>query len=205
MKKSILAAMLLLMFAVPFARGGGAQETGDLEQYIQSIRDKGMAEWAEADLRTLASILSGGSLLTFVKQDGSERLWNSYRSTSCPDPNADPEARAAWREREMAKANEIIARLKPLADEDASGFVSNVEGRRFRGIVEHGYLCAEVAKSPHADTALLAEACGLSLEQAVSRLDEYKATRVQLLELGFMDLPDVPTIPPATSVAGESR
>lgn len=111
-----------------------------------------------------------------------------YTSVLCPRPGMSEEARAQLR-KEMeameAKVKAEIARLRPLADRDGSGFVSSEEGHRFRNLYEMGRSVLVVTAGGLRDGGQAAERLQIPAEKLQEDLAAYAAVK------GFSPLPEL--------------
>ena len=152
----------------------------DFQAYVAEVRKAGMTESAKDDLSMVASIRTGGTLLTFQKDKMTGSCDFSYTGTACPVPGADPEAvrqRQTELQHRVERDSEI---LRKHADVDRSGFVSTAEGREFRNLIEFGYLAAHIVESEGATAADIARAARLATDETVARVAKYNDLARQL-------------------------
>lgn len=165
----ILTALGLLASGSSLA----GEDPPDLTEYIETIRESGMSEGARGWLHGAASLRAGGMILVYRKNEGSDRYWPSYTSTSCPLPGADPEKLAAWREELDSRTQTEFEALQHLADRDGSGFITTDEARRIKDLIEFGVLAKQIQQEAGPEISHLAAASGLESEAAQRRLSEY--------------------------------
>jgi len=163
----------------------------DLQAYVIEVRNLGMTESAESDLSMVAAIRTGGTLLTFSKDDVSGLYLSSYMSTACPAPGADPERIKEWQAELQGRVERDVVTLRHLADRDASGFVSTPEAREFRELVEFGYLAAHIVKSEAAAISILARAAHMAENKVAGRVAEYNTLAERLNESSDVKVPMV--------------
>ena len=173
----ILLATLICMVVVRPAR---ATDSPELQRYIDEARVFGMGEGARMTLRTVASVTTGGSIVTFAKVPGSDEYSQRYQSTSCPPRSADSLALLEWKKEFNARIDPEVEALRAIADTDSSGFVSGPEASSCRELIESGYFIAflraqgtvadsEIAKAVHVDEAALS-----------ARIEKYNDAAVRL-------------------------
>ncbi len=183
---------ILLFFLVVFAPGAATAGDGpDLTAYIESIRASGMSENASMQIGSVASILAGGTVLSYQKDPESGRYWGSYMSTTCPNPNADPPELTRWKQLKTDDTSKVRQQLRPFADADGSGFVTTSEGSDFRYLLEFGYLAAQAIRDDGATIEAVSRADGKDIAATEARLRKYLALSKQLSDAGVKGLPEV--------------
>jgi len=149
--------------------GALAGEPKDLEEYVAQARRTRMSELAEADLRTMAEVLTGATMLTFSRME-SGGYATTYRSGFCPLPGADSAQIERLRVELATKVAEALPRVKAVADRDRSGFVSTVEGFDFRESLVFGLKVAQLVTASGLNRRQeLVEATGLTSVQELER------------------------------------
>lgn len=170
--RAFLAVSLLAAGSV-FA---GEDMPADLRAYLEEIKAAGMTEDAAGSLRMVAAIETGESLLEIQTDEAGKISGRSYTARFCPRPGMSEEARAQLRkemEEMEAKVEREMARLKPLADRDGSGFVSSEEGMRFRRLYELGKSVLVVTADGLRDSKQVAERLQMPLETLQQDLEAY--------------------------------
>ncbi|MBU1701801.1 MAG: hypothetical protein KJ970_15130 [Candidatus Eisenbacteria bacterium] len=168
MKASLLVVLMVLLL------GCGDDRASDFEAYIATIRESGMTETAQSQVRMVASIRTGLSVLSFPKNEEEESYFMQYLSGSCPNPEATPDEIQLWRASLYAKLEPEYQELRRLADADQSGFVSTEEATRLRNMYEFGVMVTFVFDNTRQDIPATARGLGLTVEQLRSRLVEYE-------------------------------
>jgi len=79
-----------------------------------------MSEMARSHLTGIASILTGGTELTFQKDQASGVYWPTYRSTSCGNPNLSKEEAARVQEKAERATLGTLARALNETQEEVS-------------------------------------------------------------------------------------
>lgn len=185
---SWLFVILLVMPTVLAAED--AKDTDELSAYLEQIREWGMTEVARMHLRTIASIMSGGLLLSFEKDAKSGAYFTRYTSASCPSPEtSEAELQRLQKERE-ARVLPLLTKLQSIADMDDSGFVTTEEGVECRELVEFGYRAAHVLNEEGHDMEKICAGLSVNEEQVRERAKKYKKV---LAKAGFagVGLPDL--------------
>jgi len=176
--------LLLIVIATPGLScgqlSGSRTDPPDFRAYVAEVRKLGMTESAKGSLNVVASIRTGGMLLTFAKDEVTGSYDRSYQSTACPVPGTDPEILRRWQAEVQKRVDDDLDILRKHADRDASGFVSTVEGQEFLDLVEFGYLAAHIVEAEGASGEILARAASLSIDQADARVARYNALVKQL-------------------------
>jgi hypothetical protein len=168
----------------------------DFSAYVEEVRKAGMTESARGDLRMVAGIMLGGTVVEFPRDPASGGFGRAYRSTSCPAPGLSAQARAKLAEEAAAREAPIVERLREVADTDRSGFVSTSEGWELRRTFEFGIQLAAMAPREGGDRAKLAKLMNVTPAEFEQRLTAYGA-----LVRAFSGLPVryLPGIPPLAS------
>jgi hypothetical protein len=169
---------------------------------MTEVRKLGMTESASGDLSMVANIRTGGSLLIFPKDEITGAYGRSYQGTACPIPGADPEVTRQWQAEVQKRVERDMEILRKHADRDGSGFISTVEGREFRDLVEFGYLAAHIAESDAASATDVARAARLTAEQVEERVAQYNAVARRLNELSQFKIPLVELTAPGARASG---
>ena len=189
MKTTIVAILGLLLLA-----SGSQSQTedgSDLEAYIEEIRASGISEMGRSHVRSVSGICSGSSILEYRVDETSGRYWPSYTSATCPKPNADTVEIKEWKMLRLSEADMLANEFTRFADADGSGFVTTKEAADFRWLVEYGYLVAQVIRDEGPNVDFVVRASGKDVEEAVSRMEEYKALARRITEAGVTGLPDI--------------
>lgn len=188
-------AFLVLALLGAGSAFAGEEMPADLKAYLEEIKAAGMTEDAASSLRTVAAIEVGASLLEITTDEAGKISGRQYTAAFCPRPGMSEEARAELRKKmeEMdAKVESEIARLKPLADQDGSGFVSSEEGYRLRRLYELGKSVLVVTADGLRDGGQVAERLQMPVEKLQQELAAYAGIK------GFASLP-------ALTFAGKAR
>ena len=166
----------LMMTALSCATPGQPGTAADLERYVIEARRDGMSEGARGTLWQVAAIRTGAIVVTYPKDETTGVYFDSYNSTTCPNPKQNPEVARKFQEK-MSQATEAeVKKLKPLADADGSGFVSSDEGEAFRRLVEFGYKASFISKQKgRGDLHALAKALGQADDVVLDQAVRYKA------------------------------
>ena len=174
MRVTTLTLLVGLLCVASFA---AAQS--DLEEYLASIRESGMAERAASDVRMVAAILASGSGFTASRlPDGS--VVQSYGS---PPGGRDHKERRAT----ASTMESWTAFLRQQADTDQSGFVTTKEGWALRQLVEMGLMAHQLRLHSLEE---LERAQPLNSSEA--DLAAYTALRAEALKEGLEGLPALP-------------
>jgi len=183
----------VLVVCVALGSGSPAQARGgeDLEAYIEGIRASGISEMGLVQLRSIAAICAGSTILEYRVDEASGQYWPSYRSTTCPRPETDTAGITEWKELRMTESQKLAGELKQFADADGSGFVTTAEASEFRRLVEFGYLVDQVIRDEGASLDLVARASGKSDEDAARDIDEYRKLARRINESGLTTLPEL--------------
>ncbi|HEV8699808.1 MAG TPA: hypothetical protein VGV60_00890 [Candidatus Polarisedimenticolia bacterium] len=163
----------------------------DFQTYVAQVQKLGMTESAQGDLSMVANIRTGGTLLTFVKDDLTGTYERSYMGTACPVPGANLERVKEWQTELQKRVERDMPILRQLADRDASGFVSTAEGREFRELFEFGYLAAQIVKSEAAPTSVLARSGRVAEHEVAARVAEYNRLANRLNQSSEFTVPVV--------------
>jgi len=145
----------------------------ELQAYIAAVRRSKMTDGAQSYLRSVASIVTGGVLLTFPRDPDSGEYGRGLQSTTCPLPGADSLAVAEWTRELRNRIGNMVMELRALADTDGSGFVTDLEASQLRELVEFGYFVHYLTTSEHATLPTVAEATHLEPEQLKDRVNKY--------------------------------
>jgi hypothetical protein len=164
------AIVITILAALLSANGAAA---GELEDYIDHVREVRMSATAEMNVKSTVAFLAGYSTLTYRHDEESGQYWPTYTSQTCASPEADPEAVAREQEARNARTTALVLEFHSLADLDGSGFVSDLEGSMFRRQVESGFLAAHLATEGPVTLERVASALGVSEAVAKDRLDAY--------------------------------
>jgi hypothetical protein len=190
--RTVIFSICFLFFILPaqcLCAQTQTKDSNELEEYIAKIREWRMTESARMHLRSVASILSENTILSFSKDDASGAYWKSYGSASCPDPNMDPAELKRTREEYEARIAPIISTLRSLADTDESGFVTPEEAEQFRELVEFAYQASFVAEQAGAGSENFLTGMSMDKERFERRAEEYKSMYAKARESG-LDLPE---------------
>src|SRR5262245_386576 len=117
---------------------GGAYQVrspADLQQYLAEIQRNGMSEGAWNALWQVGSIMTSRITLACLKDSATGVYFDSYQSTTCPNPKLSKEENEATQRKADLVLEAEVKKLKPFADSDASGFVSTAEGEEFRRLI----------------------------------------------------------------------
>ena len=166
------------------------EKSSDLEAYIQEIRSSGVSEMGQSHIRSIAGILAGSTILSYRVDSTSGRFWPGYMSATCPRPDADTPELERWKALQMSESEKLAIKLMPIADRDASGFVTTKEAWSFRTLIEFGYLVSQVISESDATIEAVSRASGMDIESARHRLKEYQSLSQRLLDIGVADLPN---------------
>ena len=186
----ILRAFLALALLGAGGAFAGEDMPADLRAYLEEIKATGMTEEAAGSLRTVASIEVGATILEIETDEAGKVSGRRFTSRLCPRPGMSEEARAQLKKEMDAieeKVESEVARLKPLADRDGSGFVSSEEGHRFRRLYEMGRSLLVVTEDGLRDGDRIAERLQMPVERLQTDLADYAEikTFAPLPELKF--------------------
>lgn len=190
MKRRIVITALVAVGLIG-CQGG---EPEDLAEYVAAIRACGISESAQGDIRMIASIRAGTTILKFVKDEASGIYFQQYTSSECPKKNATPEEIAEFRRAREEQVNPELELLKPIADVDNSGFVSTEEGIQFRRMYEFGMKANEVLSIEAGELAASARALGFTVEELEEKVSEYAAFCATLGADAERVIPPVPSV-----------
>lgn len=199
-RRLFITAALVLLAGLSYSAFAG--DGADLAAYIESIRASGMSEWGQMEIRSVASIVAGATILTFQADPESGRYWPSYMSATCPNPNADPPELTHWKTLKTDESAVVLEQLKPFADADGSGFVTTQEGNAFRYLIEFGYLAAQVIRDEAATVEAVSRASGKDAAATEASLREYVALSKRITQAGVEGLPEI--VIPGTASGGEN-
>jgi hypothetical protein len=160
----VFLALALLCTGSVFA---GEDMPADLRAYLEEIKAAGLTEQAASSLRMVAAIEAGETILEIETDETGKISGRSFTATLCPRPGMSEEAQAQLRKQmqEMdAKVESEMARLRPLADRDGSGFVSSKEGSQLRHLYEFGKSVLVVTANGLRDGEQVAEKLQMPLE-----------------------------------------
>lgn len=184
--------LLACLVAVASSLVSASPEDGaDLKAYIESIRASGMSENAQMQIRSLAGIACGASILKYIEDDESGRYWPSYTSATCPNPNADAPELTKWKKVKTDESALLVPKLQPFADADGSGFVTTEEGTRFRYLLEFGYMAAQAIEEHGPTIESVARANGTDIEPTKERVREYVTLATRIRDAGIEGLPEL--------------
>ena len=186
----ILRAFLALALLGVGGAFAGEDMPADLRAYLEEIKAAGMTEDAAASLRTVASIEVGVTILEIQTDEAGKVSGRGFSARFCPRPGMSEEARAQLKKEIDAMEEKVkseIARLRPLADRDGSGFVSSEEGHRFRKLYEMGRSLLVVTADGLRDGDSVAERLHIPVETLQQDLAAYAEikTFAPLPELKF--------------------
>lgn len=191
MRKRVVSTSLVCVLIMGVVVELGAQTPKDMDDYIAEIRKTGMSEMARAHVRTVAGILAGTTLLEYRTDPANGRYWPSYRSTTCPNPNAGPDEVDEWTQLRLSEAAQLTLALQPFADFDGSGFVSSSEGYDFRRLFEFGCLVVKVKEEEGPIPEAIARASGMDVDEIEERIAEYEALSVKIALAGATRFPSI--------------
>ena len=183
--------VVVVMTALTVAVASGATAQSDFDRYVEGVRKAGMTESATSAIRTVASILSGGSAFKATRApDGN--VGRSYSSNLCFVPTKDAALLAkqrALRQQLQAKEDVWMRFLQERADVDGSGFVSTEEGQAMRSVVEMGLVAAQLGISGLDE---LARASYGDRAKAPADVAAYLRLLAAAKKQGLEGLPDLP-------------
>lgn len=194
--------MRVALLTCLFLSTAATATAGELEDYIDHVRKVRMSATAEMQLLTTAGLLAGQSQLTYNPGDAPGQYWPTLTSLTCPNPEADPEFVRQEGEKNRAILDQLVLDLQPLADQDASGFVTDAEGSAFRRQVETAYLAHQLAADGEVTLEELATALGIAPDVVRERLREYELAYPRLEELGLAWTPPGIGLPPVVELSG---
>jgi hypothetical protein len=184
----------LLFLAVSPLLATPPAQPPDFLAYIDEIRKAGASEDAQAQLRGVASIMVGNSIIDFPKDPVTGRYGKSYRSTSCPAPGLSREAREKLLADAAARVEPVFKRLREFADTDHSGFVSTREGWEVRLTFEFGAELADLLPQEGKDKAKLCKLLNVTSSEFDQRLKAYRSFVEWFANMKVRYLPPVPAI-----------
>lgn len=162
-----------------------ASAESDLDEYVASIKRTGMSERAAGDVRTVANILSGGTIFQArPSPDGS--IGRFY--------GGPLESGLGWSERQAILRERAVSReawaefLKDHADTDGSGFVNTNEGAALRRRVETALIAAQIRP----DNVEQLYGAVPEASKVEADLAAYSAMRAEALTQGLEGMPPVP-------------
>jgi hypothetical protein len=177
----------------------GKLRAGTTENLVDEIRKSGMTGAAGGDLRSVAELLAGVTVLRVSRDPRSDLTWIYAPSTWWVLPrDSSRELRLQFMtERNRLEAPEVralihrwIQYLKKPADADGSGFVSTVEGRILRRRIELGFVLSQVRTAP--SIRELATLLGASPKQLAGDLTAYQKMRDAAIRDGMGGFPALP-------------
>ena len=169
-----------------------SQAQSELEKYLAERRAAAMTEGAEGQIRTVAGLLAGSSVL-LIERDPDGSYTRSYTTALCLRPGTDSPEQRRLAEELRQRAETEFQRLRPLADFDHSGFVTGEEGTRLRYTIELG-LIAEQLPTEGLTAADVANALGRSRDWVANASVDYEQIRQQLDQLQGTRLPALPSV-----------
>lgn len=186
-----LSSLSIAVVAVGSLATAAPGDGADLTAYIESIRASGMSENAQMQIRSVAGIACGASILKYVEDKESGRYWPSYTSATCPNPKADAPELTKWKKVKTDESAELVAQLQPFADADGSGFVTTEEGTQFRYLLEFGYMAAQAIEEHGPTIESVARANGTDIDATKERVREYVTMSARIREAGIQGLPEL--------------
>lgn len=187
----LIMALLLVSLAAPLLIAQTEkQQSNELEAYIAQIREWRMTEFARMSLRSVASVLNGNTILTFIRYEEGGAYGKRYESASCPDPNMGADERQKMQAEYELKIDPIVKMLHPLADKDHSGFVSAEEGAQLRDLVEFAYQAQFLASQEDANSEQFFSGMGMDEERFKQRVAEYNEVFLKARSSG-LELPEL--------------
>ena len=166
----IAAAIVLVVGCSSEKKNAGSYE---LEEYIASIRESGMSESAQSTVGMVASHLAGHISITYQSGGDSGRYWPSYSSNTCPNPNLTSEEQEAFSHKVRGEQDQIVAKIRHLADLDNSGFITTAEAAKFRSIYEFGCLAKFVCSEVEPTAEAISQATGISEDALAAKISAY--------------------------------
>ena len=161
----------------------------ELDAYIAQVRARGMTDEAYQALLTVAAVRSGATILDFSKDAERGVYRRTYTSSYCARPNADPKEIEKLKQQAAQRAEAELARLKPLADRDHSGFITTEEAMKLRSAFEFGLEANAIAKAEGIhDLDALARLLGAPKDFVVKQMGEYTQLLARAREIQ-VDLP----------------
>jgi hypothetical protein len=171
------------------------RKAGQTESYLDEIRKAGMTHAAAGDLRSVAELLVGVSILEISRDASGALVWIYGPSNWWVLPGDTTPRTMTERERldaplVRAKIETWIGRLRKLGDRDGSGFVSTTEGRVLRRRIELGFLLAQFQRAP----TIPELACILKEKptQVAGDLTAYVKMREAAIRAGMEGFPALP-------------
>jgi hypothetical protein len=189
--KQVLSLALAVFLVTNLPHRAAAGDGADLAAYIETIRASGMSETATSAIRTVASIVSGATILSFRPDPSSGQYYPSYMSATCPKPDADEPELTQWKQMKTSESGALLPRLKPFADADGSGFVTTEEAMTFRYLVEFGYLAEQAARDEAPSMEVIARAAGKDAAATEVELRRYTTLSKRVADAGVAGLPDL--------------
>jgi hypothetical protein len=181
----VLCALLL------FSPGCGRKKS-DLDEYLETIRASGMSEGAHTALHSVAALVTQKTLLTYEKDERTGRYDRTYRSAACPLPNATEKQLDEWKKGLSESAAREIKNFRTMADFDNSGFITTVEGNRFRQIYEAGIESAYLCRLEPCTLGHLSSAIGMQAASLLDLLKSYDEIQQRATSRHLRGFPRVP-------------
>lgn len=190
MGKCIIFSIIAVLF-INISSCSQDEKLTDLELYLQKIRDCGASEVGYTHIMSVANLLAGSIILSYQVDSLSGRYWPAYMSATCPNPNIDDSEFEQWKKLQLDKSEKIAQKLIPVADADASGFVTTEEGWEFRRLMEYGFLASQVMSGPDTTIEAVAKASGMDVDSVLKQHKEYQEASNRLYNMGVTDLPQI--------------
>ena len=161
----------------------------DLTSYINRVKESGISEVGEFQVKAVAYILSGATQLTFRYDSLAGSYLPMYVSTVCPNPEADTEEEAEKKQIRLNISEKISEELRQFADMDSSGFVSTEEASRFRSISEFGFLVNQLIGENKNSLNMIAVASRKDTATVRRDIEEYLRLARRIRDNGISGIP----------------
>ena len=189
MKKLYIATLILCISIFTHISCSERKVPKDLISYINKVKEAGISEVGEFQVKAVAYILSGATQISFRYDSLAGSYLPMYVSTVCPNPESDTKEEIEKKQIRLNLSDKISYELKKFADIDSSGFVSTEEATRFRSIIEFGFLVNQLIGEDKNNLNLIATASRKDTTTARKDIEEYLNLARKIRESGISGVP----------------
>lgn len=177
MKKTVFTVLYLMVattvvFYWPKIVSSLGNDGGAISSTL--AQDADMPENAYFALREVASVQLGFVLISYEVDAETGICRKRFSNAACSTSQGDAKQLVAERQNQEKQLHEQVLLLVPVADDDHSGSVSEVEGVRFRDLFEFGHLAANCFNDDETELNRLAKAMNLDLQEIEKSMSQYQ-------------------------------
>ena len=164
-RRFTVARVVAILVSASLSATATAQPSGEMERYINGVRELRMSGGAQEQLKELAFVALGWSSIVYHKDDITGYHSATRSSTSATIPSTSEE--------KYAEFKKALHSLHPFADADSSGFVTRLEAGEFQTLFMFGPKVRAAVEYEGSDIGEVASALELAVSELLDRIDEY--------------------------------